>query len=125
MTLAFEHFDENECRLFAGAVELAGRRWSPGILVALARGAQRFSEIRSAVPGLSDRMLTQRLKELIGHGVVERAVLPSTPVQVHYSLTAQGAELLGALQPLVGWGRRWGERREHAINAGATQRASR
>jgi DNA-binding HxlR family transcriptional regulator len=103
----WQHIDDDQCRLFQASVELIGRRWSSAILLALARGARRFSEIHASVPGLSDRMLAQRLRELSAAGIVARDVVPSTPVQVTYRLTARGRELMAALQPLVRWGLRW------------------
>ena len=99
--------DDDACRRFLSSVELVGKRWSSGILLAIARGATRFSEIPAAVPGLSDRLLAQRLKELEGSGLVAREVVATTPVQVRYSLTASGGDLLQSLQPLVAWGQRW------------------
>lgn len=101
--------DDDACRRFATTAELAGRRWSPGILLAIGRGAGRFSAIVAAVDGLSDRMAAQRLRELEHAGLVDRHVIPSTPVQVRYRLTQAGLELLKSLQPLVAWGRRWGD----------------
>lgn len=53
--------------------------------------------------GLSDRLLTQRLKELAAEGPMERTVVPTTPVQIRYNLTPDGRSLLDALQPLVRW----------------------
>jgi DNA-binding HxlR family transcriptional regulator len=103
----WEHVDDDQCRLFQASVELIGRRWSSAILMAIARGARRFSEILASVPGLSDRMLAQRLRELSAAGIVAREVVPSTPVQVTYRLTPQGSELMASLQPLVHWGIRW------------------
>jgi DNA-binding HxlR family transcriptional regulator len=96
--------NEEECRGFQEAVELVGRRWSAAILLALSRGAGRFSEILALVDGLSDRLLSQRLKELEAEGLVIRTVVPTTPVQVRYGLSDRGRELMIALQPLVIWG---------------------
>jgi DNA-binding HxlR family transcriptional regulator len=106
--LDWHHIDDAECRRFQSSVELVGKRWSSGILLALAQGATRFSEILATVTGLSDRLLSQRLKELEGSGLVEREVIASTPVQVRYHLTERGDDLLQSLQPLVSWGQRWG-----------------
>jgi DNA-binding HxlR family transcriptional regulator len=103
----FEHIDDAQCRQFLTAVELVGKRWSSSILLALARGAERFSEVLASVPGLSDRLLAQRLKELERDDLIEREVIASVPVQVRYRLTRRGADLLGSLQPLVGYGERW------------------
>jgi DNA-binding HxlR family transcriptional regulator len=103
----FDHVDDDECRLFTVAVELVGKRWSSSILMAIARHAERFSEIVAVVPGLSDRLLAQRLKELEREGLVDREVTASTPVQVRYRLTPRGADLMRSLQPLVAFGQRW------------------
>lgn len=103
-----QHIDDDLCRSFLASVELVGKRWSSGILLALTRGATRFSEILAMVDGLSDRLLAQRLRELEASGLLERTVIPTTPVQVRYALTDRGRDLLQSLQPLVGWGLRWG-----------------
>jgi DNA-binding HxlR family transcriptional regulator len=103
----WKHIDDIQCRLFQDSVELIGRRWSSAILLAVARGARRFSEIHASVPGLSERMLAQRLRELSAAEILARDVVPSTPVQVTYRLTPRGHELMAALQPLVHWGVRW------------------
>ncbi|WP_233255389.1 winged helix-turn-helix transcriptional regulator [Naasia lichenicola] len=117
--LDLAHIDDAECRRFTSAVELIGKRWSSGILLAIARGASRFSEIVAVVDGLSDRLLAQRLRELEATGLVRRTVIPSTPVQVRYALTERGRELLESLQPLARWGQRWLEpRAERRADAG-------
>jgi DNA-binding HxlR family transcriptional regulator len=98
--------DDGACRTFVRAVEFAGRKWNAAILLALAREAHRYSEIRAIVTGISDRLLTVRLRELETHGLVDRTVIPTTPVQVQYDLTASGRELISALNSLNGWGQR-------------------
>ncbi|QTE30123.1 winged helix-turn-helix transcriptional regulator [Pengzhenrongella sicca] len=105
----WERVDAGSGRLFTASLELVGKRWSPGILLAVARGAARFSEIRATVPGVSDRLLAQRLKELELAGLVERQVIATTPVQVRYSLSPRGDDLMGSLRPLVAYGARWAE----------------
>jgi DNA-binding HxlR family transcriptional regulator len=67
----------------------------------------RFGELAKVVPGLSDRLLSQRLRELEDEGLVEREVEPGSPVRVTYSLTEAGAELGPAIDELRTWGRRW------------------
>ncbi|WP_165358698.1 winged helix-turn-helix transcriptional regulator [Haloactinopolyspora alba] len=99
--------DDEDCRVFQVAVELAGKKWSAAILLALARGATRFSEIRTSVDGLSDRLLAARLRELETNGLVEREVIPSFPAQIRYGLTQAGIELIRTLRPLVAWAERW------------------
>jgi DNA-binding HxlR family transcriptional regulator len=98
---------DDQCRVFADPVELVGRRWSAAILGAARFGAQRFGDYRQMVPGISDRLLSQRLKELEAEHLVTRTVVPSTPVQILYRLTEEGEELVDALQPLVAWANRW------------------
>jgi len=110
----WEQIDDDECRRATSTVELIGRRWTSSVMLAVARGASRFSEILGSVTGLSDRMLALRLKELEHTGLMDRVVEPTTPVTVRYVLTARGRELLAALQPLVQYGQRWeGAESEH------------
>jgi DNA-binding HxlR family transcriptional regulator len=100
--------DAEACRAFQGTLESIGRRWTGAILLAATRGACRFGEYRRMVPGISDRLLSQRLKELEGLGLIEREVVPTTPVQVLYRPSQQGSALMAAMQPLVQWGVRHG-----------------
>ena len=88
-------------------MELIGRRWSGAILYALTDGPLRFAELKGRVPGMSDRLLSQRLRELEAEGLVERKVEPGAPVRVSYSLTIKGADLDPALRELRVWGQRW------------------
>jgi DNA-binding HxlR family transcriptional regulator len=103
----WELIDDEECRRTAGIVERVGRRWNSSILLAVARGASRFTEIVARVDGLSDRMAAARLKELEQLGLIDRIVEPTTPVSVRYRLTVRGQDLLASLQPLVAYGQRW------------------
>jgi DNA-binding HxlR family transcriptional regulator len=96
------------CPFYHEAVELIGRRWTGAILaVLLDHGPLRFSAIAQAVPELSDRLLSERMKELEARGVVVRHVEPGPPVRVTYELTAMGRELQPALQELKSWARHW------------------
>jgi DNA-binding HxlR family transcriptional regulator len=95
------------CPLYHQAVELVGRRWTGAILRVLMDGPLRFSEIAQAVPELSDRLLSERMKELEARGVVERTVLPGPPVRVEYGLSQMGRELEPALSELQQWAKRW------------------
>jgi DNA-binding HxlR family transcriptional regulator len=96
------------CPLYHEAVELIGRRWTGAIVaVLLDHGPMRFSEIAQAVPELSDRLLSERMKELEARGVVVRHVEPGPPVKVTYGLTAMGTELQPALAELKSWARHW------------------
>lgn len=95
--------DDERCRGFIGVVELVGKKWNSGILLAGLRGARRFVEYRAMLDGISDRVLAQRLRELEQHGLLERTVVPTTPVLVRYRPTGRGESLVRALQPLVSW----------------------
>jgi DNA-binding HxlR family transcriptional regulator len=96
-----------------GVLDTLARRWTGELLIAGTEGARRFREYRRAVPGISDRMLTLRLRELETLGLLSRTVVPTTPVQVLYAPTRHAAELLEAVRPLVQWGER------HMAKAGA------
>ncbi|WP_346102231.1 helix-turn-helix domain-containing protein [Nonomuraea maheshkhaliensis] len=98
--------DEESCHRILRAIDIIGVRWVGPILLAGARGARRFKEYRAMVPGISDPQLTLRLKQLQERGLVERTVIPSTPVQITYALTADAEELISALQPLAHWSER-------------------
>jgi DNA-binding HxlR family transcriptional regulator len=95
------------CPLFHAAIELIGKRWTGAIISALTEGPLRFGELARAVPGLSDRLLSQRLRELEDKGLVEREVEAGTPVRVTYSLTEKGAELRPMIGELKQWAKRW------------------
>jgi DNA-binding HxlR family transcriptional regulator len=95
------------CPHFHAAIELIGKRWTGAIVCALTDGPLRFGELGKAVPGLSDRLLSQRLRELEEAGVVQREVEAGSPVRVSYSLTEKGADLGPAIDELRGWARRW------------------
>jgi DNA-binding HxlR family transcriptional regulator len=95
------------CPLYHEAVELVGRRWTGAILRVLMEGPLRFSEIAQAVPELSDRLLSERMKELESRGIVERTVHPGPPVRVEYGLSEMGRELGPALSEIQAWARRW------------------
>jgi DNA-binding HxlR family transcriptional regulator len=95
------------CPHFHAAIELIGKRWTGAIVCALTEGPMRFGELGKAVPGLSDRLLSQRLRELEMQGLVARDVEAGTPVRVTYSLTEAGLELGPSISELKSWARRW------------------
>jgi DNA-binding HxlR family transcriptional regulator len=95
------------CPRFHHAVELIGRRWTGAIIRAMMPGSQCFNEILATVPGLSDRLLTERLRELESAGVVRRTVIAGPPVRVSYELTAAGRALEPAIEALSHWAERW------------------
>ena len=93
------------CPYLHEAVELVGKRWTGAIVYVLlqARKPMRFSEVGQAVPELSDRLLSERMKELEARGIVERHVHNESPVRVEYELTTMGRELAPALRALRRW----------------------
>lgn len=95
------------CSLYHRAIELVGKRWTGAILIVLMDGPLRFSEIRQLVPDLSDRLLSERLKELEGEGIVARRVIDDTPVRVEYGLTPKGEALQPAVRALKSWAHSW------------------
>lgn len=95
---------QDECGLYQRTLERAGRRWSGPILYAGVAGARRFVEYRRYVRGISDRVLTQRLRELERQKLMVREVVPTMPVQILYTPTPAGAQLVAALRPLAEWG---------------------
>jgi DNA-binding HxlR family transcriptional regulator len=95
------------CPDFHEAIELIGRRWTGAILCSLIEGPRRFGELGKVVPGLSDRLLSQRLRELEDEGLVQRDVEAGTPVRVTYSLTETGEALGPAISELKAWAKQW------------------
>lgn len=95
------------CPYYHRAVELIGRRWTGCILRALLSDVERFSDLTEIIPGLSDRMLSERLKELEIEGIVVRTVLPETPVRIEYHLTSKGRALGSVVASVSGWAQEW------------------
>jgi DNA-binding HxlR family transcriptional regulator len=98
------------CPKFLHAIELVGSRWTGAIVRALMSGACHFNEIAAAIPGLSARMLSDRLKTLEAEGVVARTVYPETPVRIEYRLTEQGHDLAHVIAAVSEWAERWLDR---------------
>lgn len=96
------------CPHYHEAIEFLGKRWTGAIVrVLMHRSPLRFSEIGHAVPELSDRLLSERMKELEARGVVVRTVIPGRATRVEYALTPMGRDLEPALTALEAWAQRW------------------
>src|SRR5215210_562776 len=91
------------CPRLAGAFELFGKRWNAVIIDVLLQRPARFQELGRAIPGLSQRVLSERLRELADAGLVERHVDTGTPVTVTYSLTERGRSLAPAMEAMRSW----------------------
>ncbi len=101
---------ENEqpiCAHYRRAAEIVGRRWVPELLRVLLEGPARYGAIRASIPGISDHLLSERLKSLEADGLISRTVLPGTPVRVEYELTDKGDDLADAIDALAAWAERW------------------
>jgi DNA-binding HxlR family transcriptional regulator len=97
------------CSRFHRASELIGRRWTGAIIFVLLRSSCRFATLREAIPDITDRMLSDRLQELEAEGIVDRTVIPETPVRVEYALTKKGRALAPAVDAIVDWAHKWTE----------------
>jgi DNA-binding HxlR family transcriptional regulator len=86
---------------------LIGRRWAGAILWALTERPHYFAELCQAVPGLSDRLLSRRLRELEQEGLVARSVQSGNPPRVSYALTEKGEALGPAIRELGAWAKHW------------------
>ena len=84
-------------------LDRVGGKWSTLILQTLGERPHRFGELRRAIPDISQRMLTQTLRDLNRDGLVRRQVFPTLPPSVEYRLTPLGLSLLGPVAGLVGW----------------------
>src|SRR5579872_4634573 len=95
------------CPAFHQASELIGRRWTGAIIFVLLKRRCRFATLRQAIPDITDRMLSDRLQELEAEGILERTVVPETPVRVEYALTRKGRALAAAVKAITDWAHKW------------------
>ena len=95
------------CSRFHRASELIGRRWTGAIIFVLLGSTCRFATLRDAIPDITDRMLSERLQELEQEGLVERTVLPDTPIRVEYALSRKGKALKPAIEAIAAWSHAW------------------
>ena len=105
------------CSRFHRASELIGRRWTGAILFVLLASRCRFAALRAAIPEITDRMLSDRLQELEAEGIVQRSVIPETPVRVEYALTRKGRALAPAVAAISAWADRWLDVAESPVKA--------
>lgn len=95
------------CPRYEYAMGLLGKKWTGLILRILLGGPRRFGDFRSQVPELSDRLLSERLKELEDAGIVERLVHDTRPVLIEYTLTDKGQALRNVVSAIEGWAENW------------------
>ncbi len=106
------------CPLTA-CLALIGGAWTPNIIWYLSGGPRRFSELRGDLPGISSKVMTQRLRELEQSGVVSRHVLPTSPPSVEYALTELGHDLLPAIRSIVEIGHKLKSHQERQLAGSA------
>lgn len=99
--------DSKLCPKFEIAFSLLGKKWTGLILKVLMNGPKRFSDIKLVIPELSDKMLTERFKELELNGIVKRNVYAETPVRIEYELTEKGNDLEKVMDSIQNWASKW------------------
>jgi DNA-binding HxlR family transcriptional regulator len=95
-------------------VDVIGSKWKPLILFFLKTGSKRFNELHRQIPEVSQKTLTQHLRELERDGIIARKVYPSVPPKVEYSLTRYGDTLRPILDLMCDWGTRHRLRKDHS-----------
>ena len=103
---------KDECSVRA-ALAVIGGKWKPVIARYLMLGTKRFGELRKLMPDVTQKMLTQQLRELEHDGIVARKIYQQVPPKVEYSLTAYGRTLRPVLEALCKWGEKHRARAEH------------
>lgn len=103
------------CPRYEHAIQLLGKRWTGLLLYALLEGPRRFCELTTRVEGLSDRVLSDRLRELEVEGIIERIVYPQIPVRVEYKLTEKGRALEPVVHAIQTWAEKWLELPETSL----------
>ncbi|MBI1385585.1 MAG: transcriptional regulator [Rhizobiales bacterium] len=84
-----------------GCMSIIGGAWAPNVIWNLRGGPRRFSELKADIPGISPKVLTQRLRDLEAHGVIERRVMPTSPPSVEYALNDLGERLVPAIEAIA------------------------
>lgn len=95
------------CPKIEYTLTLLGKKWTGLIIYTLQKGAVKFSEIEKFIPGLSARLLQERLKELEKEGIITKNIYNKDHVIIEYSLTRKGAELAKTFEPLFKWSEKW------------------
>ncbi|HEX4203830.1 MAG TPA: helix-turn-helix domain-containing protein [Ktedonobacteraceae bacterium] len=95
------------CPRYEHAIQVLGKRWTGLLLDTLLDGPKRFCELTALVEGLSDRVLSDRLRELEAEGMVRRVVYPQIPVRVEYQLTEKGHALKPVIDAIHMWAEHW------------------
>jgi len=97
--------EAGECSVIEDVMGILGRAWAGAVIQAILDGSERFNDIGRAIPGVTDGMLSARLRELCARGLVERVVAPGPPVCVAYRLTPAGTDVAPVLDAVRAYGR--------------------
>lgn len=95
------------CPKYEAAADILGKKWTGRIIRVLLGGPKRFKEIKEQIPEMSDKMLTDRMKELETQNIINRNVYPEMPVRIEYDLTEKGRELQPVIESIQKWGEEW------------------
>ncbi|MDQ0060798.1 DNA-binding HxlR family transcriptional regulator [Paenibacillus harenae] len=95
------------CPKYEAAADILGKKWTGRIIRVLLGGPKRFKEIKEQIPEMSDKMLTDRMKELESQNIINRNVYPEMPVRIEYDLTDKGRELQPVIESIQKWGEEW------------------
>ncbi|MBC2580117.1 helix-turn-helix domain-containing protein [Clostridium sp. DJ247] len=99
-------------------LDIIGGKWKPLILWHLGvGGTKRFSEVKKTLPGITQKMLTQQLRELESDGMINRKIYPQVPPKVEYSLTQEGKSLMPILDSMCKWGKEYYEKMENSTQS--------
>ncbi|MEH7083093.1 helix-turn-helix domain-containing protein [Neobacillus drentensis] len=91
------------CTNFHNAIEFIGKRWMGSVIFSLLEGPKRYHEIVTSIPGISDRLLTERLRDLENEGLIVKRVISTSPKKVEYELTPAGKDLEEVIHVLLNW----------------------
>jgi DNA-binding HxlR family transcriptional regulator len=97
------------CPKYETSIDIIGKRWTGLIVRVLMDGPKRFKELKDQIPSVSDKMLTDRMKELERLNIVVRHVYPETPVRIEYELTPKGKALQDVIEAIQAWGEKWAD----------------
>lgn len=97
----------SQCPSYNRAAEIIGSRWAGAVVRAMLGGATRFGEIRDYINGITDRVLSKRLKDLESEGILTRRVFNDTPVRIEYHLTEKGRALARVVDAMTEWADDW------------------
>ena len=107
LCIGVDIMNDKLCPKMEESLKLFGKKWIGLIVFSLLDGEKKFSDIEKFIPGLSGRVLTERLKELELKGIINRNVVPSRPIKISYELTRKGIDLSNVFNSIGEWTEKW------------------